>query len=170
MPLCITRYRKTRLYKMIFGLATAAAAAVSFSSTATACPEAPYLGSICVVPYDSCPEGWASADGSTMIIRDNESLYSVMGTSFGGDGRTTFMLPDMRGRVAIHQEQAVGQLSVGATGGTEQVTPAIVSVGSNPSSSTTAEVVVGNQSFDNRARYFGMRFCVAVVGDFPPRP
>jgi microcystin-dependent protein len=61
----------------------------------------PYLGEIRMVAFGFAPKGWAQCNGQTMPINQNQALFSLLGTTFGGDGRTTFMLPDFRGRTAI---------------------------------------------------------------------
>jgi len=81
----------------------------------------PDLGDIMIVGFNFCPRGWATADGQLIAISENQSLFSLLGTQFGGDGITTFGLPDMRGRVAIGQGQGPGRPSyvAGQQGGSE---------------------------------------------------
>jgi microcystin-dependent protein len=61
----------------------------------------PFIGEIKIVSFGFAPKGWAACEGQTMQIPQNLALFSLLGTTFGGDGRTTFNLPDMRGRVAV---------------------------------------------------------------------
>lgn len=68
---------------------------------ARACPFEPYLGTMCFVPYNYCPVNWTAANGQTLSISGNEALYSLFGTTYGGDGHTTFALPDMRARTWV---------------------------------------------------------------------
>ena len=63
----------------------------------------PFLGEIKLVSFNFAPRGWAYCDGQMLPINQNQSLYSLLGTTFGGDGRTTFALPDLRGRTPIHR-------------------------------------------------------------------
>ncbi|WP_146591332.1 phage tail protein [Puniceibacterium confluentis] len=63
----------------------------------------PYLGDIIAVGYTFCPRGWTSAEGQLLSINSFQALFSLLGTTYGGDGRTTFGLPDLRGRVAMGQ-------------------------------------------------------------------
>jgi len=79
----------------------------------------PYIGEIRLVPYNFAPVGWAFCNGQLLAIADNDALFNLIGTTYGGDGQTTFELPDLQGRVPIHQTSnyAIGQL-----GGTESVT------------------------------------------------
>jgi len=64
----------------------------------------PYLGEIAIFPYayGKAPIGWKPCDGSLLKIQENQALYSLLGTTYGGDGKTTFALPDLRGRVPVH--------------------------------------------------------------------
>lgn len=63
----------------------------------------PFLGEIMPVGFNFCPRGWATCDGQILPINQYQSLYSLLGTTYGGDGRTTFALPDLRGRMVLHQ-------------------------------------------------------------------
>lgn len=62
----------------------------------------PFIAEIRIVGFNFPPRGWAQCDGQILPINQNQSLYSLLGTTYGGDGRTTFALPDLRGRVPIH--------------------------------------------------------------------
>jgi microcystin-dependent protein len=62
----------------------------------------PFLGEIKLVPYTFAPRGYANCDGQLLAISQYSALFSLVGTIYGGDGRTTFGLPDLRGRVAVH--------------------------------------------------------------------
>ena len=63
----------------------------------------PFIGDIKIVGFNFVPRNWAQCDGQLLPIAQNQSLFSLLGTTFGGDGRTTFALPDMRGRAPLHQ-------------------------------------------------------------------
>jgi len=67
-----------------------------------------FLGQIQMVGFNFAPSGWAQCDGQLMSISQNTALFSLLGTFYGGDGRTTFALPDLRGRLPIHQGQGPG--------------------------------------------------------------
>ncbi len=75
----------------------------------------PFLGEIKIVSFNFPPRGWALCNGQLLPINQNQALFSLLGTMYGGDGRTTFALPDFRGRTAIHigasfiQGQKAGQ-------------------------------------------------------------
>lgn len=70
------------------------------------------------------PAGWAFCDGSVLPISEFETLFMLIGTTYGGDGESTFALPDLRGRVPVHQGQGAGlsPRAIGQMGGVEQVT------------------------------------------------
>lgn len=82
------------------------------------------LGSIIIVPYNFAPRGFAPCDGQLLPINQNTALFSLLGTTYGGDGIQTFALPDLRGRAPIHAGQGSGlQYYVpGEKGGEETVT------------------------------------------------
>jgi Microcystin-dependent protein len=83
-----------------------------------------WIGEIRWVPYNFAPRGWASCDGQILSIAQNTALFSLLGTTYGGNGQTTFALPDMRGRVPMHVGQGPGLSTrdLGEVGGTETVT------------------------------------------------
>lgn len=68
----------------------------------------PYIGEIKLVPYNFAPLGWALCNGALLAISQNEALFALIGTMYGGDGQSTFQLPDLRGRVALHLGQGAG--------------------------------------------------------------
>jgi microcystin-dependent protein len=68
----------------------------------------PFLAEIRMYGFNFAPRGWAFCDGQILPINQNQSLYSLLGTTYGGDGRTSFALPDLRGRVPIHVGQSTG--------------------------------------------------------------
>ena len=85
----------------------------------------PYVGEIRMFAGNFNPSGWMFCDGTTLAISENETLFQLIGTTYGGDGETTFNLPDLRGRVPIHQGTSSASGStyvIGEMGGTETVT------------------------------------------------
>ncbi len=82
-----------------------------------------YLGEIRLWGPQWAPRNWALCDGQILPINQYQSLYSILGTQYGGDGRTTFALPDLRGRVSIHHgDDLMGNdYNIGQKGGSEQV-------------------------------------------------
>jgi len=77
----------------------------------------PFLAEIRLFGFGFPPRGWAQCDGQILPIAQNQSLYALLGPTFGGDGRTTFALPDLRGRLALHPDGAGD--ARGAHGGAE---------------------------------------------------
>lgn len=99
----------------------------------------PFVGEIRMFAGNFAPRGWAFCDGQLLAVSQNDALFSLLGTIYGGDGRTTFGLPDMRGRIPIHAGSGPGLSTrrLGAKGGTEQET---LTTGQLPSHSHTVQV------------------------------
>ena len=81
----------------------------------------PFIGEIRMFGFNYPPRDWALCDGQTIQISQNQALYALLGTQFGGDGRTTFKLPDFRGRVPVHRSTN-NVYRQGEYGGLESVT------------------------------------------------
>src|SRR5699024_1893910 len=83
----------------------------------------PFLGQIILVSFNFAPQGWAMCDGKLLPIAQYSTLFSLLGTMYGGDGQTTFALPDLRGRCAVGVGQGVGlsNYTQGERAGQEQV-------------------------------------------------
>ena len=84
----------------------------------------PFVGEIRMFAGNFAPVGWAFCDGQLLAVSQNDALFSLLGTIYGGDGRTTFGLPDLRGRVPIHAGSGPGLTprNLGSKGGAENVT------------------------------------------------
>ena len=83
----------------------------------------PYLGSINTYGFQFAPQGWAKCQGQLLAISQNDALFSLLGTTYGGDGVTTFGLPDLQGRAMLEQGTSLGQTYVmGQKAGVESVT------------------------------------------------
>ena len=83
----------------------------------------PYVGEIRCFGFNFAPAGWQMCNGALLPISEYETLFNLIGTTFGGDGQTTFAVPDLRGRVPIHQGTFGGNTSIiGQLQGTETVT------------------------------------------------
>jgi microcystin-dependent protein len=76
----------------------------------------PFLSEIKIVSFNFPPKGWAFCNGQLLPINQNQALFALLGTTYGGNGQTTFALPDLRGRVPIHFQ---GQFTLGEAGGEE---------------------------------------------------
>jgi len=90
----------------------------------------PFLGEISMFGGNFAPRGWALCDGQLLPISQNTALFSILGTTFGGDGRTTFGLPDLRGRSPMHAGTGPGlsPRRLGEKGGVEQVALTIAQI------------------------------------------
>jgi microcystin-dependent protein len=84
----------------------------------------PYVGEVRLFPYTFAPNGWFDCDGRLLSIAEYETLFTLLGTTYGGDGVNTFALPNLSGRVPIHQGTGLGlgTYVLGQMDGTEQVT------------------------------------------------
>jgi microcystin-dependent protein len=116
----------------------------------------PYVGEIRMFAGNFAPAGWMLCEGQLMPISENETLFQLIGTTYGGDGESTFALPDLRGRLPMHQG---GGYVLAQTGGVEEVTltaaqipshqHAFLGSSNNATSNTPANQVVGAlTSFD----------------------
>ncbi len=87
-------------------------------------PVQPYLADIFMAGFNFAPNGFATCDGQVLPINTNTALFSLLGTTYGGDGLTNFALPDMRGRVPMHMGQGTGlsNRAIGQIGGVEALT------------------------------------------------
>ena len=108
-------------------LACSAVAALALSgwhTAASAQASDPFLGQIMCAAFNFAPKGWAELNGQVLLISQNTALFALLGTNYGGNGQTTFALPDLRGRVLMHDGSGPGLTTrtIGESAGTEQVT------------------------------------------------
>jgi microcystin-dependent protein len=84
----------------------------------------PFVAEIRIFPFNFAPKGWAWCDGQLLPLSQNTALFSLLGTTYGGDGKSTFALPDLQGRAPMHPGQGPGLSlhDLGETGGEETVT------------------------------------------------
>jgi microcystin-dependent protein len=127
----------------------------------------PYLGEIRMFAGNFAMNGWAVRDGQLLAIAQNTALYTILGTTYGGDGKTTFALPDLRGRVAINQGTGTGlsPYVLGQSGGAEKVT---LPTGPLPPRPPLA-VAASGESFSVVQPYLTLTFLIALVGIYPSR-
>ncbi len=94
---------------------------ITFGQNAYA--QEPFIGEIRVFPYNFAPRGWALCNGQLLPIAQNTALFAIIGTTYGGDGRTTVGLPNLQGRAALHPGQGPGLSNrrLGEKGGSEKV-------------------------------------------------
>lgn len=88
----------------------------------------PYIGEIRMFAGNFAPAGWMFCEGQLLPISENDAMFVVLGTTYGGDGESTFALPDLRGRLPIHQGNGV---IVGEAAGVEQVTLSVSQIPSH---------------------------------------
>lgn len=83
----------------------------------------PFVAEIRMVPFNFVPSGWAACNGQLLPLSQNTALFSLLGTYYGGDGKSNFALPDLRGRAAMHHGQGPGlsERYIGESGGEESV-------------------------------------------------
>ena len=131
-----------------------------------------YIGEIFMTGANFCPRGTAAADGQLLPINQNQALFSLLGTNYGGDGRTTFGLPDLRGRSPVHAGNGPGlnPVSLGSKGGAEtnggdaSVTGILAVAGEakGKKQTSTAGVHV-------RSPFAAVKMCVVMQGLYPSR-
>lgn len=121
--------------------------ASTLAGEAAACDTDVLIGSVCVFGFNFCPRGFAEANGQLLAISANTALFSLLGTFYGGDGRTTFALPDLRGRVMIGDGQGPGltNIPIGSRSGSETVT---LSQNQLPAHTHTGALQVSNANGD----------------------
>jgi len=107
---------KNNISNHVLSLISAALFSTSVFSVSSAQASEPYLGQIEYYAFNFSPRGWTTCAGQILPINQNQSLYSLLGTTYGGDGRTSFALPDMRGRTPIHPN---GSFQLGQRSGEE---------------------------------------------------
>lgn len=98
----------------------------------------PFVGEIKMFAGNFAPRGYAFCDGQLLAVSQNDALFSLYGTIYGGDGRTTFGLPDLRGRIPLHQGRGSGlsERRLGSKGGAEKET---LTLNQTPSHTHTAQ-------------------------------
>lgn len=147
-----------------------------FPSRDKDCKGEPYLGEVNIFAGNFAPRGWAFCEGQLLPINQNQALFALLGTTYGGDGRTTFALPDLRGRAAVHPGTGPGLSSwqLGQRTGADQFAlteaqmPAHEHTLPQPGSAT--ELTGGGQSHANIQPSLGLNYTIAMEGIYPSRP
>ncbi|MEM1114973.1 MAG: tail fiber protein [Bacteroidota bacterium] len=154
----------------------------------------PFIGTIILAGFNFPPVGWAHCDGQVLSIAQNQALFSLLGTTFGGDGRTTFALPDLRGRFAMHPGSGPGLTPrrLGERGGAESVTLTAAQVPAHSHDAAQVQVrgtgteaaglaaggsrgtaavgsTGGGEAHDNVPPFLGVYHSIALTGIFPSR-
>jgi microcystin-dependent protein len=106
----------------------------------------PFIGQLICVGFNFAPPGWAQCNGQLLSIAQNSALFALLGTTYGGDGRTTFGLPDLRGRapIGVGQGPGLSNYTQGQMGGTENVTLTAAQIPSHTHATTVAVGVTIN--------------------------
>ncbi len=121
-----------------------------------ACPSEPMVGSICMMATNFCPRGFMEANGQLLPISQYTALFSLLGTTYGGNGQTTFQLPNLQAHVPVgagQQVPTVPTVMLGEQRGGERVT------GESGAGAAAATMPL----------QLGIKFCIAVEGVYPPR-
>lgn len=113
----------TKKTQGFFAVTTALALLAAMPDNATAGMD-PFIGEINYVAFNFAPRGWLPCNGQLLSINQNSAMFALLGTTYGGDGVATFALPDMRGKVPIHQGQSISgsNFTMGQTAGSESIT------------------------------------------------
>jgi microcystin-dependent protein len=107
----------------------------------------PFVAEIRIFPFNFAPKGWAFCDGQILPLSQNTALFSLLGTTYGGDGKSNFALPNMQGNAPMHPGQGPGLSlhDLGETGGSETVTLLESEIPAH-SHTTMASAAVGNRT------------------------
>jgi microcystin-dependent protein len=138
-----------KIHKTMGGCVAALALLVGSASWSTnAHASDPFIAEIIMFGGNFAPRNWAFCDGQLLSIASNTALFSLLGTTYGGDGRTTFGLPDLRGRVPIHPGNGPGLSSyrLGQRGGVENVTLTTSQMPSHTHAAAATADLVGTSS------------------------
>jgi microcystin-dependent protein len=138
----------------------------------------PYIGEIRMFGGNFAPANWMFCNGQLLPISQYETLFNLIGTTYGGDGQSTFALPDLRGRFPLHQgsEFPLGQIAgsvqgpAGSYWSTDPAgnTAAYSDQAANSEMASTAIASTGgNQPHDNRQPYLAVSFIIALFGIYP---
>src|SRR5215218_1466810 len=143
----------------------------------------PFLGEIKIVPWNYNIKGWAMCNGQFLPINQNQALFSLLGTMYGGNGQTTFALPDFRGKIPMHvgsghtQGETAGQYAHTVTISEMPQHIHFMNVTNNDGSATGLVAmnpgsignVGGSQPHTNVQPYLVLNFIIALQGIFPSR-
>ena len=136
----------------------------SFSRTELKAQSDPFIGQLAVFAGNFAPRGWAFCDGGLLPINENQALFSLIGTNYGGDGRTNFALPDLRGRAIVHAGSGPGlsTKTLGQRSGTE--TSSASGSGDFQTDGTGTKSGVNNMQ-----PYTAINYIICINGIYPSR-
>lgn len=114
-------------------------------------PSQPFLGDITIVAFNFAPRGWALCNGQLLPIAQNQALFSILGTTYGGNGQTNFALPDLRGRAPMHWGQRSGgsNFTLGQVGGEAVHTLTIPEIPAHNHTTLNVSSLAGSQFVAN---------------------
>lgn len=131
----------------------------------------PFIGEIRMVGFNFAPAGWAFCNGQLLPLSQNTALFSLLGTTYGGDGRTTFALPDFRSRGPIHFGQGPGLSlrELGEMGGEEAsaLPRGSVEIPQSPTNPTVLAYAPGGQPVNSMEPFLVVNFIICLNGSFP---
>lgn len=134
-----------------------------------------FIGSIVLFAGNYPPRNWAFCDGQHLAIASNSALFAILGTTYGGDGRVTFALPDLRGRVPVHAGASAGPglpaVALGESSGSRAVTLPVAGAVAPATTSTPGIVGVagGGQFVSVMQPYLGLNYIICTTGLWPSR-
>jgi len=132
----------------------------------------PYLSEIRIMAFNFAPKGWAMCNGQTLPINQNQAIFALLGTTYGGNGQTTFQLPNLQGRVPVHQGSGGGTTVVLGQSAGETTHTLIVSEMPSHSHSLNADAATAAGSNTNTPATAGTKVLgqSAGTGGTPPTP
>jgi microcystin-dependent protein len=157
------------------------AALLAVWATAATAADEPLLGEVMIFAGNYAPKGWLPCDGRLLPINQNQALYSIIGTRFGGNGQTNFALPDLRGREAVGSGRAAdgGEYQLAQTGGSATirytdfgVAPVAVRAATTSDTAVVHLPVPDAQApvpADNLSPYLCIGYYIATAGIYPSR-
>jgi len=134
-----------------------------------------YIGEIRMFAGNFAPRGWRLCNGESLPINQNQALFAVIGITYGGDGKTDFALPDLRGRVPVHSGQGAGLTMrvLGHKGGAEKKSPlappAAVVKATEAEAARAVQVPATAPVVETMPPFLSINFIIAVEGVFPDR-
>jgi microcystin-dependent protein len=128
----------------------------------------PYVGEIRIAGFNFAPVGWSTASGQAVPISQNETLFQLIGTIYGGDGQTFYNLPNIQSRMPIHQGQGtlLSSRLLGQVGGAENATFPAAQVPSAPQAPIQA-LASGGPALGSVSPYLVVNFIISMFGIFP---
>jgi microcystin-dependent protein len=128
----------------------------------------PYVGEIRIVGFNFAPVGWSFANGAIMAISQNDALFNLIGTTYGGDGQTTFALPNLQGRMPMHAGFGSGlsQRFLGQVGGSESASFVSAQIPSAPQAPIQA-LAAANSPAGSISPFLVINFIISLFGVFP---